>query len=86
MWLPGSVNAANSTIASATLTLGREPFEYNLYPPNSLFNGLLYEVIEDYRQQTLLSVVTAIGGFLSALQGLHTFLFEMPLFWGLFGM
>jgi hypothetical protein len=46
----------------------------------------LYEVVEDYHPQTMLGVVTGIGGLLAALQGLHTLLFGLPLFWGLFGM
>jgi len=34
----------------------------------------------------MLGVLTGIGGLLAALQGLHTLLFGLPLFWGLFGM
>jgi len=73
-------------MASATLTPERLALEYNLDTSSGPSNGPLYEVIEDYRAQTLLGVLTGIGGLLAALQGLHTLLFGLPLFWGLFGM
>jgi len=84
-WLPDSVKSINATIASATLTLERLPLEYHIYSSGNPSNGPLYEVVEDYRPQTMLGVLTGIGGLLAALQGLHTLLFGLPLFWGLFG-
>jgi len=92
------VNTQNTAVASATLTLERLPFEFNLSPtyaprnkPPLTYHALnrhsnpLYEVIEDYQPQSLLDVASAIGGLLAALQGLHNLLFGVPLFWGLFG-
>jgi hypothetical protein len=48
-----------------------------MYSIVGLSSGPLYEIIENYRPQTLLCVVTAIGGLLAALQGLHSFPFGM---------
>jgi len=73
--LPGSVKSINTTVASAALTLERLPLEYHIYSSGSPSSRPLYEVVEDYRPQTMLGVVTGIGGLLAALQGLHTLLF-----------
>lgn len=47
--------------------------------------GFIYEVIEDFTSETLLSAMTSAGGLLAALQGIHILLFGAPLFYGIFG-
>jgi len=85
-WLPSSANSLDTSVARATLTLERLPSEYHLIQyALADWSGILYQVTEEYRLQSFLSMLTSIGGLLAALQGLHSFLFGMPLFWGFFG-
>ena len=45
----------------------------------------LRRVIIDRRQNTFVTALSAIGGLLATVQGIHLLLFGRPLWWGLFG-
>jgi len=63
-------------------------YAYQLYPFNdgsTTLNGYTYQVIADIHSQDLFSVLASVGGLIAALQTLHTLIFGMPLFFGLFG-
>jgi hypothetical protein len=63
-------------------------YAYQLYPFNdgsTTLNGYTYQVIADTHSQDLFTVLASVGGLIAALQTLHTLIFGMPLFFGLFG-